>query len=184
MSSSLRTRDSLLSCHSTSRNRNWAPARRLVEARQSSSSKADRPVAFIGDTLGSSVPKASTPCWLGTRTSRLLPRRPPRNGPSSSVATREASVDRHREDRFPVTALLMRTTMSRTQHITRQRPSVSQAQGSSKTYRDVHLQVGDFRQISRSTHNEAYRLLSRPLAQARKASTIGSINPGTTTGIL
>lgn len=183
MSSSLQTRDSLPSCLYTSRNRNWGPARRSAEARRSSSSKADRPAAFIGDTRGSSVPRALTPCWLGMRTSRPLPRRPLRNGPSLSGATREASAGPHRDDRSPVTGLLMKTTTSRTRHTIPQRPSASEAQGTNKTCRDVHLQVGDFRQISRSTHNEAYRLPSRPLAQARRASTTGSNNLGTMTGI-
>lgn len=180
MSSNLRTRHSLLSCLSTSRNRNWGLARRSVEARRSSSSKADRPAAFIGDTRGSSVPRVSIPCWPGTRISRPLPRRPLKNDPSSSVATPEASADPHRDDRCLVMGLLMRTTRNLTRHTIPQRRSASLAQDTSKTYRDVHLQVGDFRQISRSTHNEAYRLPSRPLAQARRVSTIGTNNPGTT----
>lgn len=180
MSSNLRTRHNLLSCLSTFRNRNWGLDRKSVEARRSSSSKADRPAVFIGGTRGFSVPKVSIPCWPGTRISRLLPRRPLKNDPSSSVATPEASADPHRDDRCLVMGSLMRTTRNRIRHTIPQRRSASLAQDTSKTYRDVHLQVGDFRQISRSPHNEAYRLPSRPLAQARRVSTIGTNNQGTT----
>lgn len=151
MSSSQRTRPSLPLCLSTSPSKNWAPGHKKAAAPPSSSSRDDKLAVCTEGMHGSSVLRALIQCWRGTRISRPLLKRPPRNEATLFAVILAASAGHHRGGPFLATASSTRMTRSLTRRTTPPPPSASPApaQDFSKTCQGVPLQVGAFRLISR-----------------------------------